>query len=92
LCEISQAVAETRSPLEGRFENEQQWDRFRSLPAVCAALDSVPDEVAWWQADDFWQYALAAQHHNDRYERRSAGQTVRTQGSQRLSARSPPTG
>ena len=20
----------------------------------------LPDEVAWWQADDFWQYALFA--------------------------------
>jgi len=28
------------------FENEQQWDSFRSLPAVCAALDSVPDPVS----------------------------------------------
>jgi hypothetical protein len=27
------------------FENEEQWDKFRSLPAVCAALDSVPDPV-----------------------------------------------
>jgi hypothetical protein len=27
------------------FENEQQWERFRSLPAVCAALDGVPDPV-----------------------------------------------
>jgi hypothetical protein len=27
------------------FDNEQQWDRFRGLAAVCAALDGVPDPV-----------------------------------------------
>jgi hypothetical protein len=27
------------------FENEEQWERFRSLPAVRAALDGVPDPV-----------------------------------------------
>jgi hypothetical protein len=27
------------------FDDEQQWERFRSLPAVRAALDSVPDPV-----------------------------------------------
>jgi hypothetical protein len=27
------------------FENEERWERFRSLPAVCAALDGVPDPV-----------------------------------------------
>jgi len=27
------------------FQDERQWDRFRGLPAVCAALDSVPDPV-----------------------------------------------
>ena len=30
---------------EVRFENEEQWEAFRSLPAVRAALDSVPDPV-----------------------------------------------
>src|SRR5215469_13547166 len=28
------------------FGNEQQWERFRSLPAVRAALDAVPDPVS----------------------------------------------
>jgi len=28
------------------FDNEQQWERFRSLPAVSAALDGVPDPVS----------------------------------------------
>ena len=27
------------------FGNEQQWDMFRGLAAVCAALDAVPDPV-----------------------------------------------
>jgi hypothetical protein len=27
------------------FENEEQWERFRNLPAVRAALDAVPDPV-----------------------------------------------
>jgi hypothetical protein len=27
------------------FEDEERWERFRSLPAVCAALDGVPDPV-----------------------------------------------
>jgi hypothetical protein len=27
------------------FENEEQWEAFRSLPAVRAALDAVPDPV-----------------------------------------------
>jgi hypothetical protein len=27
------------------FENEEQWEKFRSLPAVRAALDAVPDPV-----------------------------------------------
>ena len=27
------------------FDDEQQWDRFRGLAAVCAALDAVPDPV-----------------------------------------------
>lgn len=27
------------------FDTEEQWERFRSLPAVRAALDSVPDPV-----------------------------------------------
>jgi hypothetical protein len=27
------------------FETEEQWERFRSLPAVRAALDGVPDPV-----------------------------------------------
>ena len=27
------------------FENEERWERFRSLPAVRAALDGVPDPV-----------------------------------------------
>jgi hypothetical protein len=29
--------------LELEFRDEQQRDRFRDLPAVCAALDAVPD-------------------------------------------------
>lgn len=28
------------------FENEEQWEAFRNLPAVCAALDAVPDPVS----------------------------------------------
>jgi len=28
------------------FDNEEQWERFRSLAAVCAALDGVPDPVS----------------------------------------------
>jgi len=27
------------------FDNEEQWETFRSLPAVRAALDGVPDPV-----------------------------------------------
>ena len=27
------------------FENEEQWEAFRNLPAVRAALDAVPDPV-----------------------------------------------
>jgi hypothetical protein len=27
------------------FEDEEQWERFRNLPAVRAALDAVPDPV-----------------------------------------------
>jgi hypothetical protein len=30
---------------EVRFETEEQWQAFRSLPAVRAALDAVPDPV-----------------------------------------------
>lgn len=30
---------------EVRFETEEQWERFRGLPAVRAALDAVPDPV-----------------------------------------------
>jgi len=32
--------------LELCFEDEAAWDRFRALPAVDAALDSVPDPVS----------------------------------------------
>lgn len=32
--------------LEVEFSDEQQRDRFRDLPAVCAALDAVPDPVS----------------------------------------------
>jgi hypothetical protein len=28
------------------FEDERQWERFRGLPVVCAALDGVPDPVS----------------------------------------------
>jgi len=28
------------------FGSEEQWERFRSLAAVCAALDGVPDPVS----------------------------------------------
>jgi hypothetical protein len=31
--------------LELCFDDEEQWDRFRALPAVRAALDAVPDPV-----------------------------------------------
>jgi hypothetical protein len=27
------------------FETEEQWETFRGLPVVCAALDAVPDSV-----------------------------------------------
>jgi hypothetical protein len=30
---------------EVRFEDEEQWEAFRNLPAVRAALDAVPDPV-----------------------------------------------
>jgi hypothetical protein len=30
---------------EVRFEHEEQWEAFRNLPAVRAALDAVPDPV-----------------------------------------------
>jgi len=30
---------------EVQFETEEQWEAFRSLPIVLAALDSVPDPV-----------------------------------------------
>ena len=30
---------------EVRFASEEQWEAFRSLPAVRAALDAVPDPV-----------------------------------------------
>jgi hypothetical protein len=30
---------------EARFDSEEQWEAFRSLPAVRAALDAVPDPV-----------------------------------------------
>jgi hypothetical protein len=32
--------------LEVLFESEQQWQAFRNLPAVRAALDAVPDPVS----------------------------------------------
>lgn len=31
--------------LELCFDDEEQWERFRALPAVRAALDAVPDPV-----------------------------------------------
>ncbi|MGH3935743.1 MAG: hypothetical protein ACRDS1_12340 [Pseudonocardiaceae bacterium] len=32
--------------IELEFTNEEDRDRFRALPAVCAALDAVPDPVS----------------------------------------------
>ena len=60
-------------PLEGlreRFLSEsafrgRQNTKLRYAVLAAAALHGgtepdLPDEVAWWQTDDFWQYALFA--------------------------------
>ena len=49
---------------ERAFRGQQRVLELRVLPAAAAIHGGTePDlleEVAWWQADDFWQYALFA--------------------------------
>jgi hypothetical protein len=49
---------------EGRFRGRQHKKlQFAVLAAVALHSGTQPDlldEIAWWQTDDFWQYALFA--------------------------------
>jgi hypothetical protein len=51
--------------LPERAFRARQNSKFQYAVLAAAALHGgtgpdLPEEVAWWQADDFWQYALFA--------------------------------
>jgi len=47
-------------PARGRHRRKLQYAVLAAAALHGGVAPDLLDEVAWWQADDFWQYALLA--------------------------------